>query len=102
FRGGNFSRAVIEHGLVLVVFLVRKGNDVTAQGNVRIAQGNADGNGFQRGTARVAFARVVAHHGKVCNVAARFETLGNGAAQPHFRFFCKRVDVGFFGGSGAV
>ena len=91
--GGDLAGAVIDHGLVFILLLVRKGDEVAAQGHVGIFQIDADGDRLEGRAAGVAGVRVVPHHRKVGNVAARLEPRGHGAAKPDLRALCQGVDV---------
>ena len=94
---GDLARRVVQHGLLFERLFLGEGDEVAAQRDVGVFQGNADGRRLQGGAPRIIEGGVIAEHGEVGDVAARGKARGHGAHESLHAFFCKRVDVGLAG-----
>ena len=91
FFGGNIVGAVIENGLVLVIFLIGEGNEIAAERNISRLHINADRPCLQRRAARVVDSGVVAEYREVSDVRAGFQPIGNALYQTNGSFFSQLI-----------
>ena len=96
-RGGDLARGIVLHGLVLEVLILREGDEVGPEGNVVLLHIYAHGEGFQRGTPRIADLCVIAERAEIGDVAAGLVAVGDGLDQPHLPRLCEKVHSGGVG-----
>ena len=91
FFGRYVSGAVIIHGGRSVL---RKTDQVAAEGDISGSQRNPHADGFDRRAAGVVLFRVIAQNAHIGNIAARFKTFGNRADHAKCAAGCKMIHAG--------
>ena len=92
--GRDIAAGVVEHGLCAVIRLVAQGDKVAAQSDIRFAHLDSDADRLKGRASCVALLRIESEHAHICNIAAGFESGGNGSDKSDFTLRRERIDIG--------
>ena len=92
--GRDIAAGVVKHGLCAVIRLVAQSDKVAAQSDISLAHLDSDADRLKGRAAGVALLRIESEHAHICNIAAGFESSGNGPDKSYFAPRRKRIDIG--------